>query len=89
MMIASTGMPSSSAPKLLYSWNEGSKWNEIESKSTSAVTEITSIVTDGDAVTQDFVVVGHTAERKLVAVHLDFSSLHQRACKGEADAGEI
>eukprot|EP00656_Telonema_subtile_P048757 TRINITY_DN5896_c0_g1_i3.p1 TRINITY_DN5896_c0_g1~~TRINITY_DN5896_c0_g1_i3.p1 ORF type:complete len:1103 (-),score=224.35 TRINITY_DN5896_c0_g1_i3:88-3396(-) len=76
----------------MYSWNEGDDWKTYTLPTQSdgvtplMISEITQIVTDSDAASQVFVVVGHTTEKKFVAVHVDFSTLHTRACKGEDKA---
>eukprot|EP01017_Pseudomicrothorax_dubius_P026780 TRINITY_DN3020_c0_g1_i4.p1 TRINITY_DN3020_c0_g1~~TRINITY_DN3020_c0_g1_i4.p1 ORF type:complete len:750 (-),score=167.04 TRINITY_DN3020_c0_g1_i4:24-2273(-) len=68
---------------LLYSWNEGLTWDQFNF--TNDTIEVTNIMIEPSNVGQKFVLYGETTlnkKRKGVVVALDFSTLHQRTCKG-------
>ncbi len=74
---------------LYYTWNEGLTWNMF--KFTNRPMEVVNIIIEPDAVSQRFVVYGARSDSnggyEGVLVHLDFSNLHMRSCKGLDNVG--
>ena len=66
--------------KILYSWNEGLTFEEL--KFTDTPLEIHNIITEPTFTGTSFIVYGESDLGNGVVIGLDFSSLHQRVCKG-------
>lgn len=65
---------------ILYSWNEGISFDKL--KFTDSPIEISNIIIEPSNTGTSFVVYGENEFGAGVVVGLDFSSLHQRVCKG-------
>jgi len=67
-----------------YSWDEGLTWQTTQ---LGVSMEIENIRTEPKATSQRFVVTGRTSVGKGHVAHLDFSTMHERHCQGEDQAG--
>lgn len=67
-----------------YSWDEGLTWQTADLGQSM---EIENIRTEPKITSQRFLVTGRGEIGKGHTVHLDFSSMHERRCRGEDEAG--
>ena len=77
---------------LIYSYNEGKSWHELEISQVPL--DITNIIIEPESITQQFVVYGSFQDANTpgktrgVIVTLDFSQLHGPQCKGADRPGD-
>jgi len=71
--------------EVLYTWDEGLTWKTVD---LPEELEVTNIRTDPQSTGLRFFVLGRTDRGEGTIITIDFTSLHQRACQGEAAAGE-
>ncbi|CAG9324153.1 unnamed protein product [Blepharisma stoltei] len=71
--------------KFYLSWDEGLTWDSV--KFTDIPIEIDDIIIESKATSQNFIIFGKIWE-KGASIAIDFSSLHQRQCKGADKPGE-
>ncbi|GAB5370045.1 hypothetical protein AAMO2058_001458500 [Amorphochlora amoebiformis] len=65
---------------ILYTWDEGRTWNPL--KIAEFKFEIENVIIEPSATSLHFVVYGYKSDNDGVLISVDFSSLHQKECKG-------
>ena len=77
--------------EIIYSFNEGKTWHELEISSTPVT--VTNIIIEPYSISQQFVVYGtyqpaDAPEPKGIVVTVDFANLHEPKCKGADKPGD-
>jgi len=72
---------------ILYSWDEGLTWNEVNISRESMI--VRNIIIEPTSTSQHFVIYGHTQNKKGVkqgvVIGIDFTSLHEPMCRNPAE----